>query len=202
MLRKVHPDTGEVLLQYKFGDDVFAEGIAVSTIDSTHYIYVLTWKNSKLFVFDPENLSLISTHFYNTFTGEGWGVTHDPTSNILIVSDGSNKLGHFQPPLVSVESSELNKMKQISVFYNESPLNDINELEYAGGFVYANVWYQNVIVKINATDGAVANVYDMSDLYYPRDRNADCLNGIAYSESEDVFVVTGKLWPKYYVIKL
>ncbi len=202
LLRKVHPDTGEVLLQYKFSDDIFAEGIAVVKTDFNEYIHVLTWKNSKLFVFDPSNLSLISTHFYNTFTGEGWGMTHDPINNILIISDGSNKLAQFQPPLYDSENSELNKLKQVSIFYNESPLNDINELEYANGYVYANVWYQNIVVKINPSDGTIVNIYDLSQLYYPRDRHADCLNGIAYNESDDVFVLTGKLWPKYYVVKL
>ena len=82
------------------------------------------------------------------------------------------------------------------------PLNDINELEYAHGYVYANIWYQNIVVKINPSDGTVVNVYDLSQLYYPRDRYSDCLNGIAYNESDDVFVLTGKLWPKYYVVKL
>ncbi len=82
-------------------------------------------------------------------------------------------------------------------------MRDVNELEYVGGYIYANVWYKDYILKIDPDSGEVVRTYDLQDLWPRRERprTADCLNGIAYSAADDSFILTGKLWSKYYKVE-
>ena len=87
---------------------------------------------------------------------------------------------------------------------NGKKADNLNELEYVDGFIYSNVWYENNILKIDANTGLVVEVFDLSSLWPMRERvstSADCLNGIAYDKAKEAFYLTGKLWPKYYLVK-
>ena len=79
----------------------------------------------------------------------------------------------------------------------------INELEYAKGYIWANIWLSSLIIKINPITGNLAGVYDLADLVieHASDDGRQVLNGIAYDVREDAFWVTGKLWPKRYLMK-
>jgi glutamine cyclotransferase len=86
----------------------------------------------------------------------------------------------------------------------------LNELEYCpdDGYLYANVWYSNLIHKIDLLNGNVISSYDLSSLlevetkFQAQYKNGqpDVLNGIAYDPSEKVFFVSGKQW--YLVFKI
>lgn len=83
------------------------------------------------------------------------------------------------------------------------PIRNINELEYLDGVIYANIWYEDHIHQIDAASGQVTATYDMSSLYPKQQRaaDADCLNGIAFNSSDQTFLLTGKLWPHYHVVR-
>jgi glutamine cyclotransferase len=78
----------------------------------------------------------------------------------------------------------------------------LNELEYANGFIYSNVWYKDFIHKIDPVTFIIVETIDFSQLYPTAKRRinrADCLNGIAHNKADNTFTLTGKLWPNYYV---
>lgn len=83
------------------------------------------------------------------------------------------------------------------------PIRNINELEYIDGVIYANIWYEDHIHQIDAASGQVTATFDMSSLYPKQQRaaDADCLNGIAFNSSDHTFLLTGKLWPHYHVVR-
>lgn len=203
-VRKVDPSTGEVLSMLKLANDVFAEGLVV--IGET--IYVLTWTNKFMLVIDLKTMTLLGKYTYITHTGEGWGLTYDGTS--FIVSDGSSRLSFFDVPDLSQTSKQListslKKSKEINIFRGGSEVVHINELEWVGNnTLYANIWYQDYILKIDVESGTVSEFLDLHSLYPMNSRlkNADCLNGIARNSSDGTLLLTGKLWPKYHKINV
>jgi len=169
-------------------DRYFAEGLTLLN----NKLYVLTWQEGTVFVYDADNFSLIKNLNYK---GEGWGLTSD--GKHLIRSDGSNKLFFHNAENFSVE-------KSISVKYKQEAIVNLNELEYADGFIWANIWYDNRIVKINPTSGDVVGVIDASDIVKKvklKDTES-VLNGIAYDADKKAFWITGKQWPKMFLVKL
>jgi len=195
-LRTVNYQTGEVLKRQRLDGKYFAEGIALVQ----DKIYMLTWKNKNMLVFDAKTLKQIADISYQTHTGEGWGLTYD--GQHLIASDGSSRLTFFEVP--TAESTALVKVKHVDVRSAETSklIKHINELQYVNGFIYANIWYKDFIVKIDSSTGLVVQMYDLTDLYPHKTRSAraDCLNGIAYNSVENSFLITGKQWSLYYSV--
>lgn len=186
-LRRVDLKTGRVLQKHSLSDHYFAEGMTLFK----GKLYQLTWLSKKGFIYDPESFEQISTFEY---PGEGWGLTHD--SEHLIMSDGSAKL-YFMDP------GTMKTVRSITVRFGERVVPELNELEYVNGYIYANIWYQNIIIKIDPADGAVVGYLELSTLWPGRPKNRDAvLNGIAYSKEEGVFYLTGKFWSKLFEIKL
>ena len=196
-LRKVDPSTGAVLKQVKLPQEVFGEGLTVIG----NRIYVITWKSRRMFVFDVNTFDLVLSTTFETFNGEGWGITHDADNN-LIASDGSDRLSFLSTPRQPDEVAK--KLKEVVVkdAKTGASVQQINELEYVNGYIYANLWYQDVIVKIQPETGTVVERIDLKSLYTNRSPMADCLNGIAYNESSNQLIITGKLWPKYFHVSL
>jgi glutamine cyclotransferase len=188
-LRRVELKTGKVLQKADVSPFFFAEGMTLFG----GKIYQLTWKGQKGFIYDPKTFEKTGEFEYE---GEGWGLTHDADS--LITSNGSNEIRFLDP-------SDTKKIKRtISVFDRGQPLEEINELEYVRGEIYANVWHQNRIARIDPQTGSIKDWIDMSGLLKPGEVTSDeaVLNGIAYDEAGDRLFVTGKLWPKIFEIKL
>ncbi|KAI9917272.1 hypothetical protein PsorP6_013076 [Peronosclerospora sorghi] len=198
-LRYVDIESGNVLKQYNFPEKFFGEGV---TLGPKNDLVMLTWKSKTGFIFKVDKtmdgkvkgFASKSEFAFETVTGEGWGITYDGED--LIVSDGSSSL-IFWDPLTMKEK------RRVDVKSNAGKQSTarINELEHANGFIYANVWYQPYILKIDPKTGAVITSYDLSELIV--DVGADMsagavLNGIAYDSAEDVFYVTGKLWHSVY----
>lgn len=197
-LRTVDLTTGTVIKQTRVTNKYFAEGIVMHE----NRVYMLTWKNKVMLIFDASSLSLIGNITYATHNGEGWGLTTDGTH--MIASDGSNRITYFAFP--TLLQKELTKVRHIDIKdpITAKPIFQINELEYVNGFIYANLWYKDVILQIDSTTGAVVHTFDLSALYPHSSRkpSSDCLNGIAYNKADNAFLVTGKLWPKYYHVNL
>jgi len=167
----------------------FGEGITVLN----DKVYQLTWKNKVGFVYDLDTFERIRTFSYDF---EGWGITHD--NQHLIISDGSDKL-HY------LDTLSLTEVFTKSITHNSRKVSNLNELEFINGYVFANKWESNLILKIDTSSSAVVKVYDFSHLVSEikrRNSRADVLNGIAYNpDNEDVYI-TGKLWPFMYVLRL
>ncbi len=171
-------------------DRYFGEGITVLN----NKIYQLTYKTKIGFIYNATTYKQTGTFTFDM--AEGWGMTHN--SDNLIISDGSDKL-YF------VDTTNLKVVKTITVTDGGSPVRKLNELEYINGSIYANVWESSKILKIDPVTGKVTGRLDLSAItseiarMYP---DADVLNGIAYDVNAKALLITGKLWPKSYLIKL
>jgi glutamine cyclotransferase len=187
-LRKVDPETGEVIVSVDLGDVFFGEGIALWG----DQIIQLTWRERIAFVNDKATFQGLKFWNYDT---EGWGLTTDGTA--LIMSDGTPTLYFRDPETFDV-------IRTVQVTDGGVPVEDLNELEYIDGEVWANVWTTDRIVVIDPATGVVAANVDMTGLLPPEERppGTDVLNGIAYDTEGDRLFVTGKKWPKLFEIKL
>ncbi|CAH0474581.1 unnamed protein product [Peronospora belbahrii] len=202
-LRHIDIESGQVLQQYDLPTEFFGEGV---TLGPKHELVMLTWKNKIGLVFDldkttDDKLNSFTLHRefkFETVTGEGWGITYD--GRHFIVSDGSSTIMFWDP-------FTMKEVRRIDVMIDDGKqaISHINELEVAKGFIYANVWYQPYILKINPKTGAVVTIFDLSKLVADAGVDANSgavLNGIAYDDVDDVFYVTGKLWKLVYKVRL
>ena len=187
-VRKVDLKTGKVLKMIPVPREFFGEGITVFK----DKVFELTWQNNKGFIYAADDFAKLGEFKY---AGEGWGLTHD--SDSLIMSDGTNQIRFLDPETFAVR-------RTISVTENGRPLDELNELEYVKGEIYANVWQTDRIVRIDPKTGNLTGTVDLSGLLPEADRGADTdvLNGIAYDEAGDRLFVTGKMWPKLFEIRL
>ncbi|MGE5188317.1 MAG: glutaminyl-peptide cyclotransferase, partial [Betaproteobacteria bacterium] len=127
-----------------------------------------------------------------SYSTEGWGLTYD--GNKLIMSDGSSTL-HFLDP------NTFQWVSQVTVRDGDTPVTELNELEYVNGDVYANIWHQEKIAIINPQTGQVKGWIDLAGIYKPQSFEY-VLNGIAYDEANHRLFVTGKNWPSLYQITI
>ncbi len=187
-LRKVELETGDVLQSYKLADKYFGEGMTILG----ERIYQLTYRSKTGFVYDKETFELLKEFTYPT---EGWGLTHDGED--LIMSDGT-------PMLYFLDPNSLERIHKVMVLEGEKQVWGLNELEYVEGQIFANVWPQDRIVRIDPGTGQVAGWIDCAGLIKPEERGAqmDVFNGIAYDPNDSRLFVTGKCWPKLFEIKL
>ena len=188
---EVDLETGNIDVKVELNrDQYFGEGITFLN----DRVYQLTYKSRVGFVYDMKTFEKIQE--FKIPSQEGWGMTTDGSA--LIMSDGTDKLTFLDPISLSVT-------KRISVKENHFAKEKLNELEYVGGYIYANVWMTNEIVKIDAKDGKVVGRIDLTA--YATDAknsfpNSMEMNGIAYHPERKSFFITGKLWPKIYEIKI
>jgi glutaminyl-peptide cyclotransferase len=188
-LRRVILQVGQILNRVDFQQGVFAEGITL--FDDK--IFLITWKTQKGYVFDPTSLQQLAEFSYG---GEGWGLTHDASA--LIMSNGSSKLIFVDPKTLAV-------VRTLDVTLDKKPVDQLNELEYVKGEIFANVWKTSTILRIDPMNGRVVGTVDLTGIYTPKpdaDLEDDVLNGIAYDEKGDRLFVTGKRWPSVFEIKL
>ena len=168
------------------------EGITIIN----NVIYLLTWREHVLLRIDATTLETISTHVLKTVTGEGWGITHTPDLKSLIISDGSELLYFVDP-------NSITEARRVHVTLDGKPIPRINELEFINGFVYANVWYEDWLLKIDPANGDVVRLYDLRALAAlvdtPRVNHGAVLNGIAFDSTQRKLWVTGKLWPTIFI---
>lgn len=164
------------------------EGIALFE----NKLYQLTYKHRLCFMYDANTFKQIGQFSYGN--KEGWGLTTDGTS--LIMSDGTSNLTYFDP-------KKRIPTKSISVTQNGLSTDRLNELEYIKGYIYANIWMKNIIVKIDPATGYIVGELDLSSLAYDaktKNPRIDVMNGIAYNSITDRIYVTGKLWANVYEI--
>jgi len=170
-------------------DEVFSEGSCIVG----DKIYQLTWHSKKGFIYDKKTLKLIGEFSYPKEISEGWGITYDGKN--LIVSDGSANIF-----FLDVENPS-KIVKKICVTGSKMSYEQINELEYNNGFIYANVWQLPIILKIKPSTGEVIGRYDMSRYANLHTKGEDdVLNGIAFKGKN--MLITGKNWSKIYELSI
>ncbi|GGG55036.1 glutaminyl-peptide cyclotransferase [Epilithonimonas arachidiradicis] len=184
------------LLTYKLGStepiisvsqpqEIFSEG---STIVGDK-VYQLTWQNKKGFIYDKNTLKLLNEFAYPEAIGEGWGLTYDGKN--LILSDGTKTIYFLDP----ANPSKI--LRTIAVASDTEGYDQINELEYHNGSIYANVWHKPIILQINPANGEVIGILDLTNIVKQSSTGGeDVLNGIAFKG--DNMVITGKNWSRIY----
>ena len=188
-IRKVRLETGEVLQKYDVPPQYFGEGI----VNWHNHLISLTWKSHVGFVRDLASFKVQRQFHYE---GEGWALTQDGRQ--LLMSDGTSEIRLLNP-------ETLVPVGRIQVTLEGKPINNLNELEWVKGEIYANLWQTNWILRIDPHDGHVVGAINMAGLLSPSDivkGQTDVLNGIAYDAKDDRLFVTGKNWPKLFEIRI
>jgi glutamine cyclotransferase len=185
-LRKVELETGKVLQKVDVPSPYFAEGLVLLG-DRLHQ---LTWQDKKAFIYDLGTFRQVGTAIYE---GEGWGLATDGRS--LILSDGSSQLRFLNPQGYA-------EQRTVTVKDGSEFVNDLNELEWVKGEVWANVWHTNRIARIDPQTGRVKGWVDLTGLMGPLPDAEAVLNGIAYDAEHDRLFVTGKLWPTLFEVSV
>lgn len=189
-LRKVNLETGKVEKKFDLADDYFGEGITIMN----GKIYQLTWREQTGFVYGLNDFTLLKEFRYS---GEGWGLTNDGTN--LIMSDGTHVLRFMNPETFETVRT-LKVMKE-----DGKPQMYLNELEFIKGEIWANIWQEGEIIRIDPATGKIVGRIDFEKLVdeiTDKSRDADVLNGIAYDAEGDRIFITGKKWNKLYEVKI
>jgi glutamine cyclotransferase len=188
-IRRVELESGKVLFEQRIHPQYFGEGITLMA----GKLFQLTWQDRVGFVYDPKTFKLIRNFSY---FGEGWGLSHDSAN--LILSDGTSTLRFLEP-------TRFQERRKLKVTDAAVAINNLNELEWVRGEIWANVWQSDYIARISPKDGRVLGWINLQGLLsapYKKPSAEAVLNGIAYDSQGDKLFVTGKLWPRLYEIKI
>jgi glutamine cyclotransferase len=187
-LRKVRLETGEVVQQIPLSSQYFGEGITIVGNE----IIQLTYRTEVGFVYSLPDFHLLRQF---TYKGEGWSLTHNATS--IFMDDGTDEIRVWDPKTLA-------ERRRIKVHEGAKTIDNVNELEYVEGELYANIWQTDRIARISPITGAVLGWIDLSGILSPMYRNGseDVLNGIAWDSIHKRLFVTGKLWPNLFEIRI
>ncbi|SFP78602.1 glutaminyl-peptide cyclotransferase [Sphingomonas rubra] len=187
-VRRVRLADGKVERRATIPPTQFGEGLAAWGRE----LISLTWHDGIAHRWDARTLRATGM---SRFAGEGWGLASD--GKRLIHSDGSATLRFLDP-------KSLREQGRVTVTFAGKPLDQINELEWVGDSLLANVWHQPFLVRIDTATGRVTQLIDLRPLVAEvaaTDPEA-VANGIAFDPATRRLFVTGKLWPTMFEIKL
>jgi glutaminyl-peptide cyclotransferase len=188
-LREVELATGNIIRQLNLKSDLFGEGIALYK----ERIYQVTWTSRVGFIYEKATFNLINKIYYQT---QGWGLT--TIGDQIVMSDGSNNLYFMEPEMFTVVS-------RLEVYDNEKKVDQLNELEYINGEIWANIWMTDLIARIDPWSGKVNGYINLAGIINDQDIDHDkgeVLNGIAFDKEGKRVFVTGKRWPKLFEIRV
>ncbi len=187
-LRRVDLETGRVEKSMSLASDYFGEGITLMG----EQIFQLTWKEGVCFLYDKQTLAPTGTLRY---VGDGWGLTND--GQHLYLSDGSSNIHVLDP-------KNLKRIRRIRVKQGRRAIDQLNELEFVEGEIYANIWHSDQIARIDPISGDVLGWIDCSQVYpvSSRQDREQVLNGIAYDSVAKRLFITGKNWPRLFEIQV
>jgi glutamine cyclotransferase len=186
-LRKVNSLTGAIEIIRPIQPTFFAEGL--TRINGK--IFLATWRNGLILEFDESSYNLESSL---RFDGEGWGLTNNGVE--IILSDGSDVLKFYNP-------DGMRLVRSISVREQGQTIGNVNELEYINGEIWANLWHEDDVIRIDPDTGNVIQRFRPSKLLPRNLRSSEAVfNGIAYDSRQKLIYLTGKYWPSYYIYQL
>ena len=96
---------------------------------------------------------------------EGWGLTANTASK--------NEFGYYQlygsdgtANLYEIDGKTMETTRKVAVKYAENfkSQSNLNELEFAKNHVYASVWNEDFIVKIDPQSGLILNTWNLKVL--------------------------------------
>ncbi|HLN95150.1 MAG TPA: glutaminyl-peptide cyclotransferase [Flavobacterium sp.] len=188
-IRKYDYKTGKVFRQQDLSGEYFGEGITVFG----GKIYQLTWQEKTGFIYNADTWKLEKKFTYDQNI-EGWGMTHNDTH--IFQSDGTEKIWKVDP-------ATQKHLSFVNVYAGTRKIKAVNELEYANGKIYGNVWQKDLVAVIDPATGVVEKVLDFSKLRKElKSSTAEVLNGIAYNPKTNTFFITGKNWDKLFEVRL
>ena len=185
-VRKIKPETGEVLTASRLSRSLFGEGLCLWK----DKLFQLTWRAGKCFVYDSRSLARKGLFKYK---GQGWGLATD--GQFLFQSDGSSVITLRDP-------YDFNTISKIYVKDGNEKVYRINELEYIDGLIYCNIWQEDLIAAVDTLSGKVQFWIDISSLRTLAGPEAEAANGIAWDRDRQRLFVTGKFWNKVFQIRL
>ncbi|MCA9035590.1 MAG: glutaminyl-peptide cyclotransferase [Planctomycetaceae bacterium] len=193
-LRSVSVESGIADIDVAMENEIFGEGVTVWQ----DKVIQLTWQNGYLLLYDAKTLERKAYLKYSDIDPtlrEGWGITQD--GRHLIISDGSAELRFVDPVTFRMT-------RKITVRNGRRSVRNLNELEFVDGQIFANIWYQDQIARIDPQSGNVVGWLDLSG-FKPKsirfNREA-VLNGIAWDSNARRLFITGKHWPTLYEISV
>jgi len=188
-LRKTDYKTGRVEKNIALDGQYFAEGLTIVK----DKLYQLTWRESMGFIYNLETLEKTGTFAYNK-SKQGWGLCND--GNSLYKSDGTSKIWKLNSETLAEEG-------YIEMYTNKSKIDNVNELEWINGAIYANIYTKPAIAIIDPTNGAVKGVINLKGLKkkVTQHNKLNVLNGIASRGEPNIIYVTGKNWDKLFKIE-
>jgi glutaminyl-peptide cyclotransferase len=188
-LRRLDLETGKVTQRVRLDNRLFGEGLALVG----DRLVQLTWVEKTALVYDLATFDKIASWRYE---GEGWGLCFD--GFFLYRSDGSSTLFRH-------DSHTFERVGSLAVTLHGRPARNLNELACVGTHIYANVYLTDTIVRIDKNSGRITARIDAAHLLSAAEKAAlpagAVLNGIAHDPAQDVFYLTGKLWPKLFKVR-
>jgi glutamine cyclotransferase len=182
-------ETGAVSQRTDLPGEIFAEGLTIVGDN----LWQLTWRNHVALLRDRASLAVRGEF---PLDGEGWGICYDTGRDVLVVSDGTSDLTLRDPRSFAV-------IRRVAVTLDGQPRDRLNELECAGGKVWANIWEDDQFVRIDLDiDPARGRVTDVVQVSGLPDFSSGILNGIAAVPGTDDLLITGKNWPHLYRVRL
>lgn len=225
-LRLVNASTGAVLASHPLPSDAFGEGLTVLPARGARpeRILQLTWLSGRAFVYDAANVSAVNET--RTLLGDGWGAAYDPTTDRVVLSDGSSSLAwvHAGDPGGAL-------LRHVAVKApGGAAVPNLNELEWvarpagggghvggdqgpvplATGEIWANIWGTPCVARIDPSTGAVVG-WILGDKLAERAAVAashsngpplDVMNGVAVAPASGRVLMTGKNWPLLFDVAL
>jgi glutaminyl-peptide cyclotransferase len=186
-VRKIDPATGEILKKHDLDPRFFGEGLTALG----DRLFQVTWREGTGFIYEASDLQPVGSFRYE---GEGWGLTTDGAS--LILSDGTYRLRYLDPETFEV-------VRTVDVSDGGRVIFAINELEWVQGEIWANIWQEENVARIDPESGAVVGWVNVESFMssWQRWRGAEVANGIAYDSVSDRLWVTGKRWPHIFEVR-
>lgn len=188
-IRRVEIETGRVLKEWPYPNQLFGEGLTLFG----DYLLAISWRSGVGLVLERESLKLRAQFKYK---GQGWGLTDD--ERFLYMTNGSSKIYVRDPRNFEI-------VRTINVTDQGRSIVRLNELEWIEGEIWANVWKENRIARIDPQTGRVKSWLILGDLA-SQTKGANLidnvLNGIAYDPETRRVFVTGKYWPAMYELEI
>ncbi|WP_286181689.1 glutaminyl-peptide cyclotransferase [Desulfovibrio sp. Huiquan2017] len=190
-LTMVAPGTGRRLKTVPIAPELFAEGIA----PQGKTLRMLTWKSGIGLVYTLRDLKPAGRFAYRAASEatQGWGLVFDGSR--FVMSTGESRLEWRDPKTFA-------KVGELPVTDEGRPVRLLNELEFVGKLLYANIWKSDRVAIIDMTDGEVRAWLDLTSLRKRLAPKSGVANGIAYDPATSRLFVTGKHWNRLFEIEV
>jgi glutamine cyclotransferase len=167
--------------------ELFAEGIC----RAGPHLWQLTWRERVALRWDTGSLELVDKVPFNR---EGWGIC--AVNGTVLTSDGTSELIRRDP-------ATLEPLDLIRIRADGERVSGLNDLEWAGGQVWANLLGKRYLVGIDQASGAVTDIVDAKAVMERHWGDPEAvLNGVAALPGAGEFLLTGKGWRRMYHVRL